>query len=326
MRGGRHKAQARPVGSCDVEGRTVAYLLAASAATLLAFAIHASAAPFDPTLVANATFPTEAFTPFVEAEGFPGVEEVTVRFPMRIDMTVPAGYVATGPTPVDLSATVLPFWLVVAFDPPDPSFPTPAGLFASAETYTQVVEVVAHASRVAPSGTQGNVELTATALRAGDQPLASASTQGLVLARPYARLMADVEDPLLRVERFGATNVSVAIRNQGNALLAAVVQVAHADPGLEARVLDPFPIVFRPNPLMFDPEVGIVPVEVRHRSGSGGEVLLVVTTALPQDGWIVQEQVVRLHVDVAGTAAPDATLPLLALVGVAGVVFLFRRA
>lgn len=311
-----------------MEGRRVALLLVAGAAALVALALHAAAAPFDPTLTANATFPVEPFTPFVDAPGFPGVSEVEVRFPMRVDLSVPAGHVATGPTRVALAATEQPFWLDVRFEPEGLTFPTGTGPVTQATTYTQTVDVVAYATRVAPSATQGNVELTATALRAerGDLPMATAPTQGLVIARPYTLFKAEVADPMLRVERYGSVNVTVAVSNSGNALVAAVVQVAHADPGLDVRVVSPIPVVFRPNPLDFEPvEVGHVPVEIRHRSGAGGEVLLLVTTALPEDGWLVQDRAVRLHVDVGEPAGPSGTLPLLALVGVAAAVFLVRR-
>ena len=303
-------------------GRHVAFALLALAG-VLALAPGASAAPFDPTLLVNATFPADALTPFVERPGFPDLSDVRVRFPMRVEMVVPAGYVAGRPTEVTLGAAELPIWVEVDFDPP--VFEVDTGAPAATERrFERVVDVVAHATRVAPSGTQGAVELTATARR-GPLSVATASTQGVVLARPYAVLDAEVKEHVLEVERFGNATVGIAVTNTGNALVAAVVKVMHADPGLDVKVLNPVPVVFRPNPLGFEPEVGNVAVEVRHRAGAGGEVLLLVTTALPDEGWLVQERAIRLHVDAADTGGPSATLPLLALAGVAGAVFLFRR-
>lgn len=310
-----------------MEGRTFALAGACLVAAVLAFAFHAAAAPFDPTLAVNATFPAAALTPFVEAPGFPALEDVKVRFPMRVDLTVPAGAVTEGPTRVVFEATEEPFWLVVTFDPPFIALgaggPHP---HTEPTTYSEVVDVVIHANKAAPSGTQGAVELTARALRLKqeNQPVATATVEGLVVARPYVLFKAKASDVMLDLDRFGNATILVAVTNSGNALVAPVVQVAHADAGLEAKAV-PVPVVLRPNPLEFLLEEAFIPVEVRHRSGAGGEVLLLVTSAMPDEGALVQEQTVRLHVDVADTGGPSATLPLVGLGVVAGVVFLLRR-
>lgn len=311
-----------------MDGRRLTVTLVMAGAALVAVALHAAAAPLDPTLALNTTFPSGPLTPFVESEGFPPLQDVLVRFPMRVDLTVPAGHVSSGATRVALSVAQEPFWIVVGFQPEIVTFEVSQGPQLATQTYSQTVEVVMHARNTAPAATQGNVELTATAFGPGDlQPVATAPpVQGIVFATPYVLFEAAAERTMLQLDRFGETNVSINVINLGNALVAATVDVAYADAGLEATG-PRMPQALKANPMGFqkEKEAGDILVTIRHRSGTGGEVLLLVTAALPQDGWLVKEQAVRLHVDVAKTGGPSAALPLLALGAVAGAVFLFRR-
>ncbi|HLE96372.1 MAG TPA: hypothetical protein VI997_03295 [Candidatus Thermoplasmatota archaeon] len=286
----------------------------------------AAAQVFQPDIEVTVDYPEGELMPVVARPGFPAEADVKVRFPVNVTYTVPPGSFAPQATQLTIALLDAPFWAAVTLR--DSRFPVDVGPVPDLQgrVWTFQTEATVYAKSTAPASLPAPLSFTAVADR--NPPLAEASDEapGSISARPYVIFQAEAVAATTTVEPFGEAVVELRVANLGNHLAVAVVDVVHADAGLEAEV-SPAPVLLRPNPLAFrlDDEKRTVPVTIRHRSGDGGEVLLRVRDGLETPGAIVQEQVVRLHVGVARGGEPPAAWPVLLLAGVALGAVLFRR-